>query len=50
MGSMLNLTPGTLLFMGGVGVLVLALVLTVITALTGKKRKKKLEERMKDRY
>lgn len=44
------MTPGTMLFFAGAGFLVLALLLTLFMVLTGRGRKRRLEERLRQRY
>ena len=44
------MTTGTLLFWGGISVLVIAAILTIVTAITAPKEKEKIQQRMKEKY
>lgn len=44
------MTPGTLLFLVGIMVLGVALTGSLMTAVTSKRRKQKLQERMRVKY
>lgn len=44
------MSEGVMLFYGGAGLLALAVVLTVIACVTGRRSKRKMEQKMKERY
>ncbi|MDO5417934.1 MAG: hypothetical protein Q4F29_12080 [Lachnospiraceae bacterium] len=44
------LTPGTILFLAGILVLTAALIFAVVLGATGGSRKRKMEERMREKY
>lgn len=46
----IRLTPGTSLFLAGIIILILAVLLSLGSALTAKKRKRRLEEKMREKY
>ena len=46
----ISMTPGTLLFLAGVILLIAAVMLAVITAATAGKRRAQIRERMKEKY
>jgi|GEM_PF-6552586 len=48
--EVLGLSLGKILFLSGVGILILATVLGIMFAVTSKSRKQRLEERMKEKY
>ena len=43
------MTTGTLLFWGGIAVLAAAVIVTIVTAVTGPKEKEKIKKRMKEK-
>ena len=43
-------TPGTLMFLGGAGLLAAALLMSLVTAFTAGRRKRKINERMREIY
>ena len=45
-----ELTTGTLMFLGGIGVIIISVIGSIVTAATAGKRKKKMEERMREKY
>ena len=45
-----DMSEGVMLFYGGAGLLALAVVLTVIACVTGRRSKRKMEQKMKERY
>lgn len=50
MEVLFGLSLGKILFLSGVGILILAMVLNIIFVVTSKSRKQRLEERMKEKY
>ena len=46
----ITLTPGTALFLGGGIIIVISLCMFIVMAVTSKSQKRKMEERMKEKY
>ena len=44
------MTPGTILFLSGIGVVLLAFVLSLVTAFTAKGKRRKIDAKMKAKY
>lgn len=45
-----TLTPGTVLFLTGTAIFAAAVLMSLVMMVTSKRRKRKMEERMKEKY
>lgn len=45
-----TLTPGTVLFLTGTAIFAAAVLMSLVMMVTSKSRKRKMEERMKEKY
>lgn len=44
------MTDGTIILAGGIGLLVIAIVLTIVAIVTGRKRRSQMEEHLQEWY